>query len=72
MIDFRHSAHAVYDIKYHIIWVTTYRYKVTLGAVAKCTRELYSEFDLFVFRWTSKALVRTKWETPRPLILIPS
>ena len=40
MIDYRHSAHAVYDIKYHVIWVTKYRYKVMRGRVAERAREL--------------------------------
>ena len=40
MIDYRHSAHAVYDVKYHVIWVTKYRYKVMRGRVAERAREL--------------------------------
>ena len=40
MIDYRQSAHAVYDIKYHVIWVTKYRYKVMRGRVAERAREL--------------------------------
>jgi putative transposase len=35
MIEYRHSAHAVYDIKYHVIWVTKYRYKVMSGRIAE-------------------------------------
>jgi putative transposase len=40
MIDYRHSAHAMYDIKYHVIWVTKYRYRVMRGRVAERAREL--------------------------------
>lgn len=40
MVEYRQSAHAVYDIKYHVIWVTKYRYKVMHGRVAERTREL--------------------------------
>src|SRR3972149_4581465 len=40
MVDYRHSAHAVYDIKYHVIWVTKYRYKVMRGRVAERAREV--------------------------------
>ncbi len=40
MMEYRHSAHAVYDIKYHVIWVTKYRYKVMRGRVAERAREL--------------------------------
>ena len=40
MAEYRHSAHAVYDIKYHIIWITKYRYKVLRGRVAERARDL--------------------------------
>ena len=40
MIEYRHSAHAVYDIKYHVMWVTKYRYKVMRGRVAERAREV--------------------------------
>lgn len=28
MAEYRTSAHAKYDIKYHLVWITKYRYKV--------------------------------------------
>jgi putative transposase len=31
---------AVYEIKYHFIWVTKYRYPVLKGEIAVCIREL--------------------------------
>ena len=40
MVDYRNSSHTVYDIKYHIIWVTKYRYKVLQGEIAIRLREL--------------------------------
>jgi putative transposase len=40
MAEYRHSAHAVYDIKYHVIWVTKYRYKILRGRIAERAREL--------------------------------
>ena len=40
MVDYRKSSHAIYDIKYHIIWVTKYRYKVLQGEIARKLREL--------------------------------
>jgi putative transposase len=40
MAEYRHSAHAVYDIKYHVIWITKYRYKVLRGRVAERARDL--------------------------------
>ncbi|HEY3426754.1 MAG TPA: IS200/IS605 family transposase, partial [Negativicutes bacterium] len=38
--DYNKSSHAVYDIKYHIIWVTKYRYKALGGEISKRLREL--------------------------------
>ena len=34
------SAHAVYDLKYHVIWCTKYRYKILRGRVAERARDL--------------------------------
>ncbi|KUO78959.1 MAG: transposase, partial [Desulfosporosinus sp. BRH_c37] len=39
-VDYNKSSHAVYDIKYHIIWVTKYRYKILGGEISKRLREL--------------------------------
>ena len=38
--EYTKSSHAVYDIKYHIVWVTKYRYKILGGAISKRLREL--------------------------------
>jgi putative transposase len=40
MVEYRRNAHAVYDIKYHVIWVTKYRYKVLRGRIAERARDL--------------------------------
>jgi putative transposase len=40
MAEYRHSAHAVYDLKYHVIWCTKYRYKMLRGRVAERARDL--------------------------------
>ncbi len=40
MDGYKKNRHAVYDIKYHVIWVTKYRYKVLHGKIAHKTREL--------------------------------
>ncbi|GGN66566.1 IS200/IS605 family transposase [Oceanobacillus indicireducens] len=40
MDGYKKNSHAVYDIKYHVIWVTKYRYKVLSGQIAYRTREL--------------------------------
>jgi len=40
MVEYRRSAHAVYDVKYHVIWITKYRYKVLRGRIAERARDL--------------------------------
>jgi putative transposase len=35
MGEYHHSAHAVWDITYHLVWITKYRYKVRRGAGAR-------------------------------------
>ena len=40
MAEYHHSAHAVWDIKYHLVWITKYRYKLLRGDVAERAREL--------------------------------
>jgi putative transposase len=38
--EYNKSSHAVYDIKYHIIWTTKYRYKILGGNMSRRLREL--------------------------------
>ena len=40
MSEYSKSSHVVYDIKYHIIWVTKYRYKMLGGKMSLRLREL--------------------------------
>jgi len=40
MDEYKKNSHVVYDIKYHMIWVTKYRYQVLKGPIAQRTREL--------------------------------
>lgn len=36
----RKSSHVQYDIQYHIVWTTKYRYRVLVGKIALRVREL--------------------------------
>lgn len=36
----RKSSHVQYDIEYHIVWTTKYRYRVIVGKIAERTRRL--------------------------------
>ena len=40
MENYRKSSHCIYDIKYHIVWITKYRKPAITGKVAERTREL--------------------------------
>ena len=40
MDGYRKNSHAIHDIKYHVIWVTKYRYKILRGPIAIRAREL--------------------------------
>jgi len=39
-MDYRYGSHTVYQIEYHFVWVTKYRYIVLKGEVAERVREL--------------------------------
>jgi putative transposase len=41
--EYHHSGHAVWDIKYHLVWITKYRYQVLRGEVAERARDLLRE-----------------------------
>ena len=43
MQNYRRGSHTLYDLKFHLVWVTKYRKQVLLGAVAERTRELIRE-----------------------------
>jgi len=40
MENYRKTSHAIYDIKYHIVWITKYRKSVMTGKIATRVREL--------------------------------
>ena len=40
MANYTKGGHTVYDIKYHFVWITKYRYKILKGKVAFRLREL--------------------------------
>mgnify|MGYP001157940923 CR=1 FL=1 len=40
IMSYRKTAHSVYDLKYHLVWVTKYRKPVLRGEIAARTRAL--------------------------------
>ena len=43
MTEYRNSSHTVYDIKYHFVWITKYRYKILRGKIAFRAREILKQ-----------------------------
>jgi len=46
MPDYRKGSHTVYDIQYHLVWVTKYRYPVLRAEVAERTRDILRQVCL--------------------------
>ncbi len=40
MENYRKSSHTVYDIKYHIVWITKYRKPILTGVIGKRLRDI--------------------------------
>jgi len=43
MENYRKGSHTLYDLKFHLVWITKYRKQVLKGAVAERVRELIRE-----------------------------
>ena len=43
MKDYKSSSHAVWECKYHLVWITKYRYPVLVGDVGLRAREFLRE-----------------------------
>ena len=42
-MDYRRGSHSIYDLKYHVVFCTKYRYRILTGEVSQRTRELMRE-----------------------------
>ena len=42
-MEYRTGSHTVFNVEYHFVWVTKYRYKVLTGDVATRVRELFRQ-----------------------------
>lgn len=38
--EYRLGSHTVYDIKYHVVWVTKYRYRILVGEIGLRARDV--------------------------------
>ena len=39
-MDYRYGSHTVFQIEYHFVWVTKYRYKILTGEIAERVRAM--------------------------------
>jgi putative transposase len=39
-MDYRYGSHTVFQIEYHFVWVTKYRYKILIGEIAERVRTM--------------------------------
>ena len=53
-MKYRYGSHTVFQIEYHFVWVTKYRYQVLKGEVAERVRELVRQtceaFEIRIIR----------------------
>jgi len=45
-MEYRKGAHTIFNIQYHFVWVTKYRYHVLVGEVKQRTREVVRQVCL--------------------------
>jgi putative transposase len=69
MGEYRHSARATFDLKYYVIWITKYRYKILRGRIAERARDLIREVcqarDVVIIRGAiSPDYIHMLWSTP--------
>lgn len=54
MMSYRKTANSVYDLKYHVVWVTKYRKPILRGEIAVRTRELIRQtcttMDVYILK----------------------
>jgi putative transposase len=43
MQDYKRGSHTIWDCKYHLVWVTKYRYPILVGDVGQRAPELLGE-----------------------------
>ena len=53
-MNYRKTAHSVYDLKYHIVWITKYRKPILRGVIGKRLRELIRQtcasLDVYIMK----------------------
>ena len=70
MSRFSKSSHAIWHLKYHLIWTPKYRYRVLRGKVKGevdyCIRSFCSRLGIEVIELNSRLTMYTYWRRFRP------
>ena len=75
MVEYQRGSHTLHDIKYHLVWITKYRYHVLRGAVAERARDVIREIcmarEVQIIRDLWRRITRICWwrvprSWPRP------
>ncbi|WP_408647412.1 transposase [Wolbachia endosymbiont of Pentidionis agamae] len=45
-MDYKHGSHSTFDLKYHLVFCTKYRYRILTGQIAVRAREIIRECKL--------------------------
>jgi len=58
MIPVKRTSHAVYDLKYHFVWIPKYRKMILTEAIAKRVEEIFREVaEIYEFEIETMAVV---------------
>ena len=58
MIPVKRTSHAVYDLKYHFVWIPKYRKTILTEAIAKRVEEIFREVaEIYEFEIETMAVV---------------
>lgn len=69
MVEYRRSAHAIFEIKHHLVWITKYRYTVLRGRIAERARDLIRQIgearEVVIVRGAVAPITSICWCRPR-------
>ena len=68
-MEYRYGSHTIYNIQYHFVWVTKYRYQVLTGDIALRVRELVRQtgetFEIQIIKGVvSKECTYSRFSSP--------
>lgn len=67
MTEYRRGPHTVYDIQYHLVWTTKYRYRILTGEIGTRLRDVIRQICM-----TREAIIRKGHVAPDHVHLLVS